>query len=251
MKRSLSVLLACVLAVAVAGVAAAAPPNQQKSRTSGSTVSTSFTVEDGTPQGSSPNGNVHIGFIDGTDFGSTTEAFVFIENWDCIPGFLPYGGPGPIPLPPIDEPPMPVPTPTVAPPAEPPVVIEPPVLLPPPPPLPCNFVSFDEGFGEVELDVDKKLKSATLVGSIEARNLVTPFPFTIDLDLTWTGIGDATTTRDSFTLRDGDRVETYRGRSTFRDASVSGSVSNALDTFTIDDDFGSMRTFRDSYRSRG
>jgi hypothetical protein len=76
------------------------------------------------------------------------------------------------------------------------------------------------------LQIDPKLESATLNASIEAFDWLSGSPITLDVELTWTGSGEVTSSKyhQQYTSP-GYRVHS-RGDGSFRAASAVGSISN-------------------------
>lgn len=196
---TLAALLSLLLLATSAGPAAA--KSSFMSRASGSTADTYWTQVDGTPPGSSPFGNVHIGYL--YAYETTTgkaDVFGFIADWDCPEGELPSGGdPHALPAEGSDE---------------------------EPPPGNCESKGsrFIESF-DVPFQIDKKLSQARLTGTLtvygggHGEGGVVGRPYA---DIVWTGVGGTFTEKHSYRYRDGGTMESGTWQASSRSATMSG-----------------------------
>lgn len=149
---------------------------------------------DGTDPGTSPLGNVHIGFLYVYEVSSGKgDVFAFIDDFDCEPGKLPYGGGHE-----FEE------------------------------PSGCEYVGsrVAEGFG-LTFKMDKKLTSAQLTGQLtvygggHGDGGVIGRPMA---NITWNGVGPLIKQTSSWSYDDGTTTYTDRYRSTDRNAVMSGNL---------------------------
>lgn len=194
-------------------------------RDSGRAAETSWTQVDGTEPGTTPFGNVHIGYLDVRETRKGVgEAWGEIADFDCEPGQLPgHGGPHGIEDEEWEE-----------------------------PKDGCTHVGYRwiEGSG-LAFDVDKKLSKATLQGRLTvyggSHGEEGPVGFPM-ADIVWTGEGATSSSRFSETYSDGYWTYTYRGSYTSRSASMGGQLGPM--GFDPDLSNGSIREYRVSERGR-
>ncbi len=191
MIRRLLALAATVAVVLTIAPTASSAGSSYISRTTGVAADAYWTQVDGTPVGTSPFGNVHVGWLNAYETsGGVGDAFVYIIDYDCEPGQLPGGGHG-------EE-------------------------------SGCTYIGerSGEGFG-LEFSVDKKLQSAFLRGTLTMRQggghggpggVVGNPP----VDMTWTGSGNLIRTTSTYRYNDGGTSYTDRYRSNSRQASLGG-----------------------------
>lgn len=192
-------------------------------RESGRAAQADWTQIDGTEPGTTPFGNVHVGYLDvrETSKGKGT-VWGEIADFDCEPGELPgHGGHGFV----EDE-------------------FE--------EPGGCTHVGWRwiEG-NDLAFNVDKKLTQATLQGQLTVYGGAHGEEGTVGrpmADIVWTGDGGTWSSRFSETYSDGNTTSTYRGTSTQRNATMSGTVG----PMGFDPEFssGSISEYRVSERSR-
>ena len=222
-----SVALAATLTAGLVGVAAQPidAGSSYFSRTTGSSASAYWTQVDGTEPGTSPFGNVHVGYLDA--YATSTgvgDVFVFIDDFDCEAGELPGGGGHGVfeDEPPVDE--------------------------------GCAYVGsrFGEGYG-LEFTIDKKLDRAGLKGRLtmtqggghgEPGNVVGQPP----VDMTWTGTGSLSSGRSTYHYREGDT--TYSG--TYSSKGRQATLGGILGPMSFDPALsgGYISTFKDVSRTR-
>lgn len=188
-------------------------------------ATTDWTQWDGTPVGSSPFGNVHVGFLSAEETSKgLADVYGAIEDYDCEPGELPGGGGHFVEEEPVEEP------------------IE----------EGCEWLGFRfiEGI-DIPFTMNRKLESGQLTGQLtvsggghgEGGVLGRPFA-----DVIWTGIGDVTTTRYTSRWRDGDSWGSDSYRASGRSATMSGTIGSM--GFDPDWSGGSLYSYSTSYRQR-
>ncbi|MGH8946325.1 MAG: hypothetical protein ACRDVL_09250 [Acidimicrobiia bacterium] len=159
-------------------------------------VQTDWIQVDGTDPGSSPLGNVHIGFLYAYEISSgRADAFAFIDDFDCEPGKLPDGGGHGFEE---EE------------------------------PSGCVYVGsrIADGYG-LEITMDRKLTQATLKGQMTVygggHGDGGPIGFPM-ANITWTGAGPLTKQSSTWRYDDGTTTFSDRYRSTDRAAVMSGTL---------------------------
>lgn len=209
MKRRLFVLVATIAGLLAAFPSASAAGSSYISRTTGLAADAYWTQVDGTPTGSSPFGNVHVGWLYAYETAKGVgDAFVYISDFDCEPGQLPNGGHG-------EE-------------------------------NGCTYLGdrFGEGFG-LAFSVDKKLQSASLQGRLEMRQGGHGEPGGVvgnpSVDMTWTGGGNLVRSTSTYRYNDGTSSYTDRYRSSSRQASLGGILGPM--SFDPDLSGGSISSF--------
>lgn len=225
--RAASLLLVVALAAAllVALTPAAEARSSSTYRVTGRAASTEWTQVDGTPVGSSPFGNVHVGWLSAEET-SRGKAVVFgwIADFDCEPGQLPGHGHEIVFE---DEEPEPEPG--------------------------CVHVGARslEGW-DIPFTMDRKLQSATLKGRLvvyggghgEGGDVVgRPMA-----DIVWTGTG--TTSKGRYTSRwvEGSTTYTESYRATYRNGAMGGTLGPM--GFDPDLSSGWLTTYTASSRTR-
>jgi hypothetical protein len=103
----------------------------------------------------------------------------------------------------------------------------------------CNLkTTLVSAFGSATLAPDdfvmQKLDSATLDTSIEVFDSVSEASFTVDLSVTWTGVGDQFRTKGHSQVKTPSFKLNSRFDSTSRSATASGTVSDGTTNFTPD-----------------
>lgn len=191
------------------------------SRTSGAAADTFWTQIDGTEAGTSPFGNVHIGWLYAYEMAKgRAEVFGAIEDYDCEEGEVPGGGHF------EDE-------------------EEPEGDF-------CDFKGFRwiEGY-DIPFSIDKKLTQARLTGTLTVYGgghgdggVVGQPP----ADIVWSGVGTVTSERHTYRYKDGDSTESGTYRASIRSATMSGHIGPM--GFDPDLSGGSITNFKSSYRSR-
>lgn len=197
-------------------------------RASGVSASTDWTQIDGTPTGSSPLGNVHIGqlYAYETTKGKA-EAYGYIEDWDCEEGQLPWGGgPHDVSSEEWDE--------------------------EPPPETGCEWKGFRfvEAY-DIPFTVDKKLTQARLTGTLtvygggHGDGGVIGRPYA---DIIWTGVGSLATVKETFRYREDGTSYSFTRDSSTRSATMSGIMG----PMGFDPDFssGSISSYKESSKTR-
>lgn len=209
-----------VLALLSLLVVVLAPPADARSsssyRITGRSADTYWTQVDGTPPGSNPFGNVHVGWLyaDETTNG-TAAVFGWIDDFDCEPGSLPGGGHG------------------VA-------------------KKGCKYVGsrFIEAY-DVPFTMDRKLSSARLTGQLtvygggHGEGGVVGRPMA---DVTWTGIGDLASERWTSRWREGGTWYSDSYRSKTRAATMGGIIGPM--GFDPELSGGTLASYRSASRSR-
>jgi hypothetical protein len=92
-----------------------------------------------------------------------------------------------------------------------------------------------EGFAVLapgEFQIDDKLTAATLTATIEVFDAVSGASFPVDVNLSWTGVGDPVITKDRFHQTFPGFKVLKRFDATARPASASGTVSDGTTNFT-------------------
>lgn len=181
------------------------------SRTTGNAADAYWTQIDGTPVGTGPFGNVHVGYLNAYETGKGVgDVFVYIDDFDCEDGQTPYGGHG------LDG-------------------------------SGCTYIGsrFGEGYG-LEFQIDKKLTSASLVGSVtmiqggghgEGGEVVgSPA-----IDMTWTGFGSVAKDWSFYRYSQDGNSYMDRYRANHRSADLGGSIGPM--TFAPGLSGGSLSTF--------
>lgn len=189
------------------------------SKTTGTTASAYWTQIDGTDVGSSPFGNVHIGYIYAFEMVSgSPDVFAYIDDFDCPEGQLPGGGHG-------EE-----------------------------PEGGCVYLGSRFGYGQdMVLAVDSKLTTATLTGALVVESggghggpgTVVGNP---PVNMTWTGAGDLARSRSTYRYTEGGVSYSFSERSTSRTATVSGTIGAM--TFDPDLSGGYLSKFSNTSRER-
>lgn len=189
--------IATLIVVAATALAMTAAPALAGSRSlykeSSRAAQTFWTQVDGTPTGSSPLGNVHVGdlYVYQTSPGKG-DVFAWIDDFDCKPGKLPGGGGHGF----EEE------------------------------PSGCEYVGsrYAEGFG-LTFTINKKLTTARLTGQLKVfggghgDGGVIGRP---KADIIWTGVGPVIRQSSTWTYNDGTSTYTDRYRSSDRNAVMSG-----------------------------
>ena len=85
---------------------------------------------------------------------------------------------------------------------------------------------------EPDLEISTKLNRATLNTTVNVLDSLTGNSFDVSVRLAWTGIGPAAHERLNFHFRDQTCLTHTRSKGTFRDAEVTGSVSDGITNFT-------------------
>lgn len=198
----LAVLLTAAMALSALNPLAADAKESSRSTYSGVAVSTDWTQKDGTEVGTTPFGNTHVGFLNAEQ---TTKdqvwAYGWITDYDCLPGEQPGHGGGhgfddePEPEEPKDG---------------------------------CIYLGerYLEGSDDLQLNVNNKLGSATLKGTLIAYGGfhgegVVGQPVA---NIIWTAAGN--TFKSRYTSRWTDGTTTYSDsyRSTGRNAVMGGTL---------------------------
>ncbi|KCZ72568.1 hypothetical protein ANME2D_00997 [Candidatus Methanoperedens nitroreducens] len=98
---------------------------------------------------------------------------------------------------------------------------------------------------EAVFDINKKLESATLsTVQVDLYDWYSPAMETVTIQAQWTGTGDATKGSYKVISKYGDYTSKYSDRSTFREATATGSIDDQeLGT----SDFGAMVNFKSAY----
>ena len=199
-RRTAAVAVAAALAFLLLSLAAvpASAKSSFMSRASGSAADTYWTQIDGTAPGTTPLGNVHIGWL--YAFETTkgkADVFGGIEDWDCEEGDLPGGGGHGI-AESDEEPSEPA----------------------------CEW----KGFRSIEsynvpFTVDRKLTQARLTGTLtvygggHGEGGVVGRP---SADIIWTGDGGVSSDKYTYRYKDDGVMETSTWQSTSRSATMSG-----------------------------
>lgn len=230
LARPIRTAVALVAALATTAFIAPTPVSagsSYMSRSDGTTAFANWTQVDGTAVGSSPFGNVHVGFLDAfvTTRGKA-DAFAFIDDYDCEPGKLPGGY----------------------------VIIddagdEPPVEDG------CVYLNsrFGEGYG-LSFTVDRKLANATLKGQLVMSQFDPADPHSGGVvgrpavDMTWTGFGDVSTYRSTYHYREGGTTYSGTSSGSWRSATLGGILGPM--SFDPNLSYGSLGTFREVSKSR-
>ena len=108
-----------------------------------------------------------------------------------------------------------------------------------------NIIQFNFCTGETLLDafgiatlapddfvIDKQLNEATLNTTMVVDEFLTGTTFPVDINVSWTGVGPATTVKDRFKIREPGFKLNSRFMGTFRLAEASGTVSGLGMNFT-------------------
>ena len=195
-------LVAFIATLLVALAPAADARSRSTYSTSGRAANTNWTQVDGTPVGSSPVGNVHVGWLSAEET-SKGKAVVwgFIMDFDCKPGELPghFGE----------------------------FAFEEGEPEPEPEPGCVHIGARDISGWNIPFTMDKKLGTATLKGRLEVvghgpnGGPVVGRPMA---DITWSGIGD--TSRERYTSRwsEGGMTHSDTFRATARQATMGGTL---------------------------
>lgn len=229
-RRAGAVAIAAALALLM--VSLGSTPADAKSsfmyRASGVSASTDWTQIDGTPTGSSPVGNVHIGSLYAYETTrGKAEVYGYIEDWDCEEGQLPSGGgPHESSSEQWDE--------------------------EPPPASGCEWKGsrFVEAY-DIPFTVDRKLTHARLTGMLtvygggHGDGEVIGRP---SADIIWTGVGSVATMKETFRYREDGTTYSFTMESSTRSATMSGIMG----PMGFDPDFssGSISSFKERNKSR-
>ncbi len=213
-----------VLVVALAVLGAVATPSSASSRffskVTGLSVDAYWTQIDGTPVGSGPFGNVHVGYIYAYEMSDNyVDVFAYIDDFDCEEGQSPNFGHG-------EE-------------GE----------------DACVYMGSRYGYGEnMELTLGgKKLESAHLSGSLVLSSggghgdegAVVGNPA---VDMTWTGVGEVAKGRYTYRYSEGGTSYSFSERSSYRPASVDGFIGAM--TFDPDLSGGYLSQFSNTSKER-
>lgn len=108
-----------------------------------------------------------------------------------------------------------------------------------------NLIQFNFCTGEFLLDafgfatlapdefiIDKKLNQATLTTTIVVDEFVTGTSFSVEVNVAWTGVGETSTVKDHFQIKEPGFKLNSRFMGTFRLAEASGTVSGLGMNFT-------------------
>ena len=91
---------------------------------------------------------------------------------------------------------------------------------------------------EPDLEISKKLDQATLNAAVNVLDSLTGSTFDVSISLDWTGIGPVNHERLNFHFRDRPCLTHTRSKAGFRDAEVTGSVSDGITNFTPERSLG-------------
>jgi hypothetical protein len=217
-RRLLTVVVAMLTLGVVAGPSPALAASMFFSKSSGTVASVSF-LEVGEEAG--VEGNYHFWDLQAEDLGrGRAQVFGNVFDVQCEAGVDPY-------LPGWEG-------------AE------------PDPSGGCDVVGFRYVEGStVSLSIDRKLSSARLTGTVNVYIEDSPTPVATTVDLTWTAVGDTSTSRESGRYTDSYGTYSYRYTFTGRNAAVSGSIGS---TTVGDEDgevvYGQLGKYRSADRSR-
>ena len=89
-----------------------------------------------------------------------------------------------------------------------------------------------------DLAISKKLDRATLNTTVNVLDSLTGNTFDVSINLAWTGIEPVTHERLNFHFRDRPCLTHTRSKASFRDAEVTGSVSDGITNFTPERSLG-------------
>lgn len=227
MIRRISVLVALIATtIAFTAAPSAAGGNKYFSKTTGETADAYWTQIDGTPVGSSPFGNVHVGSLFAYAMtAGYVDVFAYIEDFDCEEGQQPYGGGHGVVVadeePPVDE-------------------------------TACLYLGSRIGYGEdMELTIGSKLTSARLTGRLVVEaggHGGGPVLGRPPVDITFTGVGTVNKGRYTYRFTDGGTTYTESQRSTYRQATVDGFIGPM--TFDPDLSGGSLTQFSSTSKQR-
>jgi hypothetical protein len=108
-----------------------------------------------------------------------------------------------------------------------------------------NLIQFNHCEGEFLLDalgfgtqapdefiIDKKLNQATLTTTIVVFEFVTGTTFPVDVNVAWTGVGETSTVKDHFQIKEPGFKLNSHFMGTFRQAQASGTVTGMGINFT-------------------
>lgn len=113
----------------------------------------------------------------------------------------------------------------------------------------CEYAGFRfiDGYG-VPFQIDKKLTSAHLSGTLSVFNENDGSSDVVQADISWTGEGGLTRERHTYRYKDGDTTYSSTYRAQVRSASVDGSIGSA--TLDADTSGGSLTSFTSSDKSK-
>lgn len=223
-KTAVALCTAPLLVVSLAGVATAA--DRWTYRSTSETATTQWTEFGLLPGG--VQGNIHVGFLE-VYGGSTPQAFGSVADWTCPEGELPPDGGGHGEFVGAFE-------------GE------------EPPETNCELHSerfiFAEA-GQIEFTLDRKLGSARLTGTLSVEDHATGAGGQPPVDITWTGIGTASSYSTTGKFTEGGSTYYYKESGTQREAAIAaGSFIGAMG-FTDDaDDTSSGQLSRGRYYER-
>jgi hypothetical protein len=222
MNRKIAVFVALVAGMVGSLAAPSLAASRFFSKTTGTTADAYWTQVDGTPVGTGPFGNVHIGFLYAYEMSDDyVDVFAYIDDFDCPPGQLPGDGGHGI----VDE------------------------------PGGCAYIGSRFGSGQdmvLTID-DRRLDSAHLVGSLvlesggghgEGGQVVGNPP----VDITWTGAGNLAKGRSTYRYTEGGTTYSFSERSTYRQASLDGYIGAM--SFDPDLSGGSISHFSNTSKER-
>ncbi|SDN10957.1 hypothetical protein SAMN05660642_04064 [Geodermatophilus siccatus] len=217
--RRLTTVTAAAAALAVAVPSPALAGDLFFSKSSGIQVSTTWLEVGELPPAADVPGNAHFGDLYVEDLGNgRARVFGTVHDVECDEGTtpqLPAGGHG----------------------------------EPAPADGPCQLLGtrFVEG-GQVTFTVDKKLTTARLTGTLAVGSGHGDTPGSPAVDITWTGVGDTYSERQSGTFVDEYGTWTYRYDFTGRDAVVTSG--SRIGPMVFDDEPGeSSESLLGRYRS--
>ena len=80
--------------------------------------------------------------------------------------------------------------------------------------------------------IDKQLNQATLTTTIVVEDFNTGTTFPVDVNVTWTGVGETSTVKEHFLTKEPGFKVNFRLMGTFREAEASGTVTGLGINFT-------------------
>jgi hypothetical protein len=83
-----------------------------------------------------------------------------------------------------------------------------------------------------EFVIDKKLNQATLTTTIVVEDPFTGMIFPVDINVTWTGVGETSTVKEHFQIKEPGFKENFRFMGSSREAQASGTVTGLGINFT-------------------
>jgi hypothetical protein len=83
-----------------------------------------------------------------------------------------------------------------------------------------------------EFVIDKKLNQATLTTTIVVEDTIISMTFPVDINVTWTGIGETSTVKEHFQIKEPGLKENFRFMGISRGAQASGTVTGLGTNFT-------------------